>query len=66
MSMTKLEELLALPFEEYMAGCWQHVLDLAMSDTVASVVYQNLLAEPAGMEALWARRYWFHKNGVST
>jgi len=59
--MSKLEELLDLPFEEYMAGCWDHVRGMALRDPVASIVYQHMLAAPAAMEALWARRYWFNK-----
>lgn len=62
---TKLDSLLALPFEEYMNGCWNHVRELALNDPVANVVYQHMIEAPASMEASWARRYWFHKCGVT-
>ena len=52
--MTKLDALLTLSFEEYMAGCWEHVRSLALKDSVAEVVYHEILSAPAAMEALWA------------
>lgn len=61
----KLETLLQLPFEQYMAGCWEHTRELALNDPIANIVYQELLAAPAAMEALWARRYWFSKVGAA-
>lgn len=59
--MSKLEELLELPFEQYMDGCWKHVREMARQDPIADHVAHHLFAEPAAMEAIWARRYWFHK-----
>lgn len=61
-----LAALLALPFEQYMQGCWDHVRKLALADPVASVVYEHIVAFPAAMEASWAKRYWFHKCAALT
>lgn len=62
--MTKLEELLALPFDEYMRGCWQHAFDKACKDQIAMYLYEMAVKEPAVVEAQWAKRYWFNKNGA--
>ena len=62
--MTKLEDLLALPFEDYMRGCWQHAFDTAGEDPIAMYLYEMTIKEPAAIEAMWARRYWFNKNGA--
>ena len=61
--MNELEKLLALPFGEYMRGCWQHSFDLAGKDPIAMYLYEMVIKEPAAVEAMWARRYWFAKNG---
>ena len=61
----KLTNLLQLPFEEYMIGCWDHVRNLAINDPIANIVYQEMLSAPAAIEATWARRYWFTKCGVN-
>ena len=62
--MTKLEELLDLPFDAYMRGCWQHAFDKAGTDPIAMYLYEMAVKEPATIEAQWAKRYWFHKNGA--
>ena len=62
--MTKLEELLERPFDAYMRGCWQHAFDKAGTDPVAMYIYEMAVKEPAAIEAQWAKRYWFHKNGA--
>ena len=62
--MTKLEELLELPFEEYMHGCWNHAFAKAGTDPIAMYLYEMAVREPAAVEAQWAKRYWFYKNGV--
>lgn len=62
--MTKLERIIDLPFEEYMIECWKHVHELAAADPIASIIRDHIIAAPAMIEANWARRYWYHKNGV--
>lgn len=63
--MTKLEHILELPFEEYMRECWQHAKDRAAVSPLAAIVYKDMLtAHRADTEAMWARRYWFNKNGA--
>ena len=61
---TKLEELLERPFDAYMRGCWQHAFDKAGTDPIAMYLYEMAVKEPAAIEAQWAKRYWFHKNGA--
>ena len=61
---TKLEELLERPFDAYMRGCWQHAFDKAGTDPIAMYMYEMAKKEPAAIEAQWAKRYWFHKNGA--
>ena len=61
----KLTSLLQLPFEEYMAGCWDHVRKMALNDPIARIVYHEMLSAPAAIEATWARRYWFSKCGAN-
>ena len=49
-------ELLALPWEDYIAVCWAHArptFKLLAPDQAALIL----------MEALWARRYWMAKCG---
>ena len=59
--MSKLDEILKLPFEEYMAACWNHMREKALADPIAEIVYLQTISEPAAMESMWARRYWFSK-----
>lgn len=58
---SKLEAILALPFDEYMKACWQHVHDKAQTSPIAAVVYDWMCKDPASIEATWAKRYWFCK-----
>lgn len=60
--MTK-EEALELPFDEYIAWCWQYMRDACARDPMVQLVY-NAGANhggPALLEATWAKTYWFHK-----
>lgn len=59
-----LEDLLEKPFEEYMTGCWLYVQERSLQDPIMMYVYEMLIKEPAAIEAAWARRYWYHKNGA--
>lgn len=63
---TKLEELLELPFDQYLKGCWEHARQLARNDPVTNVVFIHMCAEVNAMEAAWARRYWFNKCKETT
>ncbi len=62
---TKLQRILELPFEDYMAECLEHVRQLALKDPIANIVYQHMVEAPAACEAQWARRYWYAKCGVT-
>lgn len=58
---TKLDKLLNLPFEEYMQECWKHSFEIAGKDPIAMYLYEMQIKEPAAIEAMWAKRYWFNK-----
>ena len=58
---SKLEQILELPFEEYIQACWQHAFDIAGKDPIAMYLYQMTIKEPSSIEAMWAKRYWYNK-----
>jgi hypothetical protein len=64
--MSKLDSILALPFEQYMQACWQHVHDKALTDPMVAVVYGWMRQDPSNTEAQWAKRYWFCKAKESS
>lgn len=48
------DELHSLPFDEYMAVCRKHAYDSG---------FLNYFDTLGFLEMLWARRYWYVKNG---
>jgi hypothetical protein len=52
------EELLALPFHEYMARRTKFAVDRAQRDNLITIDYAGL----ALLQAMWAREYWLTKN----
>lgn len=53
-----MNELLKLPFHEYMAKRTKFAVDRAQRDNLITIDYNGL----ALLQALWAREYWFYKN----
>ena len=60
----KLQEILELPFEQYMTACWDHARQIAKESRAGEIVFSYLIQDPSEMEAGWARRYWFAKNNA--
>jgi len=56
----KLEQMLELPFEEYITECWKH----AIRKDPNKIVIGHLFDLRDAVEGFWAKRYWFYKNGV--
>lgn len=54
----KIEELLALPFYEYMARRTKFAVDHAQQSGVIDMDYAFLSL----LQAMWAREYWLTKN----
>ena len=52
------EELLALPFHDYMAYCTKYAVDIAQRTRLLDMDYVAI----AMFQALWAREYWVHHN----
>jgi hypothetical protein len=57
-----VNEALELPFNEYMLWCHEWCRAKAEDDPIFADVFQSTAY--AMLEAIWARRYWFHKCGV--
>ena len=58
-----LKLALELPFDEYMNWCWDWCRTKAEQDLVFADVW-NCVANAALFQSQWAKRYWYHKNGV--
>lgn len=54
-----MTNLFELPFHEYMAQRTKFAVDRAQRDDLITIDYAGL----ALMQAMWAREYWFNKNG---
>lgn len=66
--MKTIKEALDLPFEDYIEHCWNFMRDRRENDPVIKMMWP-LLTRDGGvefLEAQWAKRYWYHKNGVQT
>jgi hypothetical protein len=61
--MRTLEQALDLEFSEYMLWCHDWCRAKAAKDPIFADVYST--AAFSVLEALWAKRYWYHKNGVT-
>ena len=55
-----MENLFELSFYEYMARRTKFVIDRAQRDNLITIDHAGL----AMLQAMWAREYWFNKNGV--
>ena len=53
-----LNELLELPFHEYMARRTKFAVDRMQRDNLITPEYGFI----ATLQAMWAREYWFNKN----
>jgi hypothetical protein len=56
-----MENLFELPFEDYIALRSKFAVDRAQRDNLITIDYAGL----ALLQAMWAREYWFNKNGES-
>lgn len=56
-----LDNILALPFEQYIIACWTHAYRKAQESAAGHIVYSYMLEDPNFPEALWAKRYWFNR-----
>ena len=63
-----LKEALELEFNEYIMWCYRYMNDAAVRDPIIKDIWYGANAKAPEMrillESQWARRYWFHKNGV--
>lgn len=63
-----LKEALELEFNEYLTWCYRYMNEAAARDPIIRDIWQGASATAPEMrillESQWARRYWFHKNGV--
>ncbi len=48
-------------FHFYMVWCFQYCDDRCKVDNMFQTVYES--ADKNALEAIWAKRYWFYKNG---
>ena len=48
------------PFEQYMQQCRDFVLHKIQTDPISALMFDDIRV----LEIGWARRYWFHHNGV--
>jgi len=64
--MTTLEEALELEFNDYITWCYDYMNKASARDVMVKDIWHGPHAPHfrVVLEAQWARRYWFHKNGV--
>ena len=60
-----LEQALASDFQAYINWCFDWCRAKAAVDPIFADVW-DCGNNSAMFQALWAKRYWFHKNGVAT
>jgi hypothetical protein len=63
MDKITLEEALDLPFEQYMAWCYNYIHKRSLENPHIKII----LSYPFSLDNLstvWAQRYWFNKNGA--
>ncbi len=56
-----MENLFELPFEDYIAVRSKFAFDRLRRDNLITVDYAGF----SMLQAMWAREYWFNKNGES-
>lgn len=60
-----LKEALELEFSKYIMWCHNYMAEAAVDPMVCDLWYGPHSGEfRVLIEAQWARRYWYHKNGV--
>ncbi|HEX5426545.1 MAG TPA: hypothetical protein VFW94_23560 [Candidatus Acidoferrales bacterium] len=59
-----LEQALQQPFEVYMQWCWAFVANRAQVNPLVARLF-TYPGAPEYFEAVWARRYWFARNGAT-
>lgn len=61
-----LKEALELEFNDYILWCHNYMREASARDPMIKDIWYGSHSNEARvlLEAQWARRYWFHKNGV--
>lgn len=62
-----LKEALELEFTGYLTWCYRYMNEAARRDPIIRDIWHGSSTTPEMrvlLETQWARRYWFHKNGV--
>ena len=64
--MKTLKEALELEFHDYITWCYRYMNEAAARDRMVSDIWHGAHSPEMRvlLESQWARRYWFHKNGV--
>ena len=61
-----LKEALELEFNDYITWCYRYMNEAATRDPIIRDMWHGGHSPEMRvfLEGQWARRYWFHKNGV--
>ena len=62
--MSELDQAMKLPFLDYIAWCHDHMAKASVHDVIVADMYRSGESR-VFLEAMWARRYWYYKNGVN-